>query len=194
MDIDDLIFGDSDTDGVTSTAILYGYLKKRGMDVSWRVPVGNEPYGLSIQAVDDFAKEEGTLIITVDCGISNFNEVRHASDLGIDVIITDHHNPQEEVPEAIVIIDPKLPDSLYPFKDISGAAVAYKLVSALRFSHTDFYNSEITILEVSDQDDGDGSFTVECVKIKNLVKEKELSEKLIPGRTTMSIILTTLGP
>ena len=180
-----LIFGDSDTDGVTSTAILYGYLKKRGMDVSWRVPVGNEPYGLSIQAVDDFAKEEGTLIITVDCGISNFNEVRHASDLGIDVIITDHHNPQEEVPEAIVIIDPKLPDSLYPFKDISGAAVAYKLVSALRFSHTDFYNSEITILEVSDQDDGDGSFTVECVKIKNLVKEKELSEKLIPGRTTI---------
>lgn len=180
-----LIFGDSDTDGVTSTAILYGYLKKRGMDVSWRVPVANEPYGLSIQAVDDFAAQNGTLIITVDCGISNFNEVRHAADLGIDVIITDHHNPQGDLPEAIVIIDPKLPDSIYPFKDISGAAVAYKLVSALRFSHTDFYNSEITILEVSDQDERDGSFTVECVKIKNLVKEKELSEKLIPGRTTI---------
>ena len=180
-----LIFGDSDTDGVTSTAILYGYLKKRGMDVSWRVPVANEPYGLSIQAVDDFAAQNGTLIITVDCGISNFNEVRHAAELGIDVIITDHHNPQGDLPEAIVIIDPKLPDSIYPFKDISGAAVAYKLVSALRFSHTDFYNSEITILEVSDQDERDGSFTVECVKIKNLVKEKELSEKLIPGRTTI---------
>ena len=95
-----LIFGDSDADGVTSTAILYDYLKSRNIDVSWRVPLDEEAYGLSIEAVDNFYNQNGSLIITVDCGISCFEEVRHANELGIDVIITDHHNPQEEVPEG----------------------------------------------------------------------------------------------
>ena len=130
-----LIFGDRDVDGITSTAILYSYLKQQGLDVQWRLPVGEDSYGLSMQAVDDFAKEFGSLIITVDCGISNNLEIQHAKELGIDVIVTDHHNPPEELPPAIIIIDPKMSDSGYPFKDISGAAVAYKLVSALRFSH-----------------------------------------------------------
>lgn len=177
-----LIFGDSDTDGITSTTILYDYLKGQGIDVSWRIPVGDDPYGLSKDAVNKFYDEGGSLIITVDCGISNYEEVELANSLGIDVIVTDHHNPQATVPQASVIVNPKLEESVYPFKEISGAAVAYKLVSALRYAHTDFYNSEITIIEVSEEED---AVLIDCVKIKNLVKVKELHEKIIPGRTSI---------
>ncbi len=179
-----LIFGDSDVDGVTSTAILYDHLVKMGIDVSWRLPLEDDGYGLSIEAIDDFAQKEGTLIITVDCGISNNQEIAHANELGIDVIVTDHHNPPEELPEAIIIIDPKVEDSGYPFDGISGAAVAYKLVSALRFADTDFYNAEISILELS-EDTQNQTYNVDCVKIKNLVKVKELHEKIIPGHTSI---------
>ena len=136
-----LIFGDCDVDGITSTTILYEYLKYLGMDVSFRVPEGDDTYGMNKDAIDEFAKNYGTLIITVDCGIANHQEIKYASELGIDVIVTDHHNAPETLPAAIVILDPKESDSGYPFKDISGAAVAYKLVSALRFSHTDFYGA-----------------------------------------------------
>lgn len=177
-----LIFGDSDTDGITSTTILYDYLKGRGIDVSWRIPVGDDPYGLSKDAVNKFYDEGGSLIITVDCGISNYEEVELANSLGIDVIVTDHHNPQATVPQASVIVNPKLEESAYPFKEISGAAVAYKLVSALRYAHTDFYNSEITIIEVGEEEN---AVLIDCVKIKNLVKVKELHERIIPGRTSI---------
>lgn len=179
-----LIFGDSDVDGVTSTAILYHYLKKAGAQVQWRLPMDDEAYGLSIAAVDDFASQEGTLIITVDCGISNNVEVAHANDLGIDVIVTDHHNPPENLPEAIVVIDPKLPESIYPFKDISGAAVAYKLVSALRYATTDFYNSELCILELT-ENQTHNCVEVDCVKIKNNVRVKTLHEVIRPGITSI---------
>ena len=166
-----LIFGDRDVDGITSTAILYSYLKQQGLDVQWRLPVGEDSYGLSMQAVDDFAKEFGSLIITVDCGISNNLEIQHAKELGIDVIVTDHHNPPEELPPAIIIIDPKMSDSGYPFKDISGAAVAYKLVSALRFSHFQLYAQDFCLLDVSKTEEG---FSVTCMKTRNLVEKSRL--------------------
>lgn len=175
-----LIFGDRDVDGVTSTTILYDYLKQRGLDVRCRLPLESDAYGLSKQAIDEFAAEQGTLIITVDCGISNYEEIDYAVSLGIDVIVTDHHNAPETLPAAVIILDPKAPDSGYPFVDISGAAVAYKLVSALRFSHTDFYNSEICIMDIDPS-----TSQINCVKIRNLVKTKELHEKIIPGRTSI---------
>ncbi len=178
-----LIFGDRDVDGVTSTTILYDYLKSRGLDVQCRLPLESDGYGLSKKAVEEFSAQDGTLIITVDCGISNYDEIAYATSLGIDVIVTDHHNAPENLPEAIVIIDPKEKDSGYPFADISGAAVAYKLVSALRFSRTDFYNSEICILDVEISENSEA--IINCVKIKNLVKVKELHEKIIPGKTSI---------
>jgi len=183
-----LIYGDSDADGITSTVILYNQLKNMGIDVQWKVPAADDAYGLSMQAIDDFAKEEGSLIITVDCGISNFKEVEHANELGINVIVTDHHNPQGTLPDAILIIDPKLEDSNYPYQTISGAAVAFKLASALRFSQTEFYNSEISILNMrKNVDDAgnkiDNNIIVECLKIKNNVKIKQLTETIIPGVT-----------
>lgn len=179
-----LIFGDSDVDGITSTAILFEYLSEMGLDVYWRLPLADAPYGLSIEAIDELAAKGGTLIITVDCGISNFAEIQHANELGIDVIITDHHNPQEELPEAIIIVNPKVEECNYPFKEISGAAVAYKLVSALRFAETDFYNAEICILDISYNEE-EKIFYSDCLKIKNLTRVKELHEKIIPGKTSI---------
>ena len=187
-----LIFGDRDVDGVTSTTILYEYLKQRKVDVQCRLPLESDGYGLSKKAVEDFAAQDGTLIITVDCGISNYEEIAYAASLGIDVIITDHHNAPETLPQAVVILDPKEPDTGYPFADISGAAVAYKLVSALRFSHSDFYNSEICIIdiEVPEQhgvpEPVEGqSAIINCIKIRNLVKVKELHETITPGKTSI---------
>ena len=181
-----LIFGDRDVDGVTSTTILYEYLKQRGVDVQCRLPLESDGYGLSNKSIEEFAAQNGTLIITVDCGISNFEEIDFAASLGIDVIITDHHNAPETLPQAIVILDPKAPDSGYPFADISGAAVAYKLVSALRFAHSDFYNSEICIIDIGVPEPVEGQvITINCIKIRNLVKVKELHETIIPEKTSI---------
>ena len=179
-----LIFGDSDVDGITSTAILYEQLVRMGLDVQWRLPLADDAYGLSIQAVDDFAAQGGSLIITVDCGISNNEEISHANDLGLEVIVTDHHNPPENLPEAIIIIDPKIEGSGYPFHDISGAAVAYKLTSALRFAQTDFYNAEICMMQLS-FDQEEKLYNIDCLKIKNQVKIKELHESIKPGLTSI---------
>ena len=174
-----LIFGDRDVDGVSATAILYTYLQKSGYDVSWRLPVGDDAYGLSMQAVDDFAKDYGSLIITVDCGISNAAEVAHARELGIDVIVTDHHNPPETLPDACAILDPKVKDSGYPFADISGAAVSYKLVEALRFSESELYKAEIALLNVRPAET-EGVY-IDCVKVRNLVRTASLSEHIRGG-------------
>ncbi|MCR4742851.1 MAG: single-stranded-DNA-specific exonuclease RecJ [Treponema sp.] len=179
-----LIFGDSDVDGITSTAILYNQLKNMGIETYWKVPCGDEPYGLTIDAVKEYAQKEVSLIITVDCGISCFDEVAFANQMGIDVIVTDHHNPQEKLPEAILIIDPKLEDSTYPFKDISGAAVAFKLASALRYSSTDFYDSEIAIFDIC-EDLENNRYLINCLKIKNNVKIKEISEVIEIGKTSI---------
>lgn len=177
-----LIFGDRDVDGVTSTTILYEYLKAQGMDVQCRLPLESDGYGLSKKAIEEFAAQDGSLIITVDCGISNYEEIEYAASLGIDVLVTDHHNAPENLPQAIVILDPKVPDSGYPFADISGAAVAYKLVSALRFSKTDFYNSEICLMDIETEND---QLIINCLKIRNLIKIKELHEKIIPEKTSI---------
>ena len=179
-----LIFGDKDVDGITSTAILYSYLKNIGVDVQWRLPVGEDSYGLSIQAIDDFAKDFGSLIITVDCGISNNKEIEYANSLGLDVIVTDHHNPPDVLPDACVIIDPKIPDSGYPFTEISGAAVAFKLVSALRFTRFELYKQDICLLDV--KPNSDGSYNIDCLKTRNLVPKSRYSKSFFPGETSIS--------
>ena len=173
-----LIFGDRDVDGITSTVLLYRFLAGLGMDVSWRIPLGDDPYGLSINAVEDFAKNFGTLIITVDCGISNIAEVARAQELAIDVIITDHHNPQEQVPDAFVIVNPKRADSAYPFRDLCGCGVAYKLVSALRFAlKSDIYEQPICLLNTRLAND---AYIIEIAKLRNLTVIDTLTETLLP--------------
>lgn len=182
-----LIYGDRDVDGVSATTVLYDCLSTMGMDVQYRLPQGDDAYGLSLAAVDDFAKEYGSLIITVDCGISNNAEVAHAAELGLDVIIVDHHNPPAELPAPAVIVNPKLADSGYPFKDISGCAVVYKLVSALRFAASDLYKQEICLLNVRPLNE---AYTIECIKVRNLVPTARLEETVVPG--TVSITQTRI--
>ena len=174
-----LVFGDNDVDGITGTVLLTGYLSGLGMDVSWRIPAADEPYGLSLKAVEEFAAAYGTLIITVDCGISRFAEIRRAAELSVDVIVTDHHEPQEELPEALVIINPKLKDSAYPFKNLSGCGVAFKLVCALRFAQkSDLYGQPVCLLNTRPAND---AWIVEAVKTRNLAVTGTLSETIVPG-------------
>ena len=178
-----LVFGDGDVDGITGTALLAGYLESIGMDVSWRIPTGDESYGLSKEAVEEFAAKDGTLIITVDCGISRFAEVRRAAELSIDVIVTDHHEPQEELPEALVIINPKLKNSSYPFRDLSGCGVAYKLVCALRFARTsELYGQQICLLNTRPVND---AWVIEIAKIRNLQLINTLTETIVPGMVSI---------
>ena len=173
-----LIFGDRDVDGITSTTILYHCLKNLGIDVTWKIPTGDDPYGLSIKAVEDFAANYGTLIITVDCGISNIVEIDRANELGIDVIITDHHNPPDILPNASIIINPKLKDSEYPFVDISGCAVAYKLASAIRFAQNEIYKQEICLLNIRPLNE---AYIIECAKMINMTEKARLIETITPG-------------
>jgi single-stranded-DNA-specific exonuclease RecJ len=127
-----LVFGDRDVDGITGTVLLTDYFQSMGMDAVWRIPIEDEPYGLSAKAVEEFASKNGKLIVTVDCGISSHAEIEHAMTLGLDVVVTDHHTPKEVLPNALAIVNPKLKISSYPFPDISGCTVAYKLVCALQ--------------------------------------------------------------
>jgi single-stranded-DNA-specific exonuclease RecJ len=142
-----LIFGDRDADGIAATVILFDCLKRLKMDVSWRIPIGDEPYGLSTKAVEDFAATGGNLIVTVDCGISSVAEIERANELGLSVIVTDHHLPKGELPVACAIVNPKLPCSLYPFSDISGCMVAYKLMTALQNDQSEYGNPEFILKE-----------------------------------------------
>ena len=175
-----LIFGDRDVDGITSTALLYDCLTSMGIDVSWRLPGGTDPYGLNINAVDDFEKNYGSLVITVDCGISNVEEIAYAASKGMDVIVLDHHTPPEVLPSPAIIVNPKCEDSGYPFKDISGCAVVYKVVSALRFAQSDLYKNEVALLTATPSSDSD-SCTVEVIKLQNLVEKGFLKENVAAG-------------
>lgn len=180
-----LIFGDSDVDGITSTAILFNQLKKMNFDVEWKLPQKDDEYGLNKKTIDDFYSNDGSLIITVDCGISNFESIQYANYLGIDVIVTDHHNPQENLPDAVAVVNPKIESANYPFYDISGAAVAYKLVSALRFAKSEFYKADICLLDII-EDKENNCIYIECLKTRNLTKRKFHTEKIIPGQTSIS--------
>lgn len=126
------VYGDYDADGVTSTAMLYSYLETRGADVIFYIPQREgEGYGMNIGAVE-YLKEQGvSLIVTVDNGISSVQEVARANELGIDVVVTDHHRPQEILPDAVAVVDAYRPDDTSPYKHFSGVGVAFKLLMAL---------------------------------------------------------------
>lgn len=126
------VYGDYDADGVTSTAMLYSYLETRGADVIFYIPQREgEGYGMNMGAVE-YLKEQGvSLIVTVDNGISSVQEVTRANELGIDVVVTDHHRPQEILPDAVAVVDAYRPDDTSPYKHFSGVGIAFKLLMAL---------------------------------------------------------------
>jgi len=127
-----IIFGDYDADGVCASAVVSQTLKLLDADVSVYIPNReSEGNGMNLKAIQEFIDQKVSLIITVDCGISNSEEVELSQKNNIDVIITDHHPVTQKVPEAFAIIDPKQDNDDYPFKDLAGVGVAYKLMVAL---------------------------------------------------------------
>lgn len=127
-----IIYGDYDVDGITSTTVLKKYLQERGGIVNTYIPNRlNEGYGLNKEAIKKI-KEMGTdLIITVDCGISGIEEVKYAKELGIEVIVTDHHEVGEVLPDALAVIDAKRKDNTYPFNLLAGVGVVFKVIQAI---------------------------------------------------------------
>jgi single-stranded-DNA-specific exonuclease len=176
-----LVFGDSDTDGVTATTLLVESLASLGIEAEYRVPQGEESYGLSSQVIESFAAAGGSLIITVDCGISNHAEVLKAAQMGIDVILSDHHRLQApEPPEALAVIDPKIDGCGYPFRELAGAGVAFKLAAACALGKTSLYKQPSALLSISEnkEEGQEACWKIEAIKLHNLVETSRFSEIL----------------
>ena len=126
------VYGDYDVDGITATVILVDYLKSRGADVLHYIPRRIEDgYGLNPDAIDSLYQQGVRLMITVDCGITGVDEVAYAASLGMDTVVTDHHECKDQLPEAVAVVDPHRADCPYPFKHLAGCGVALKLALAL---------------------------------------------------------------
>ena len=126
-----LIYGDYDVDGITATVLLYTYLQRQGADVLYRIPLRSEGYGLHQEMVQWAAEQGAQLIVTVDTGVAAVQEVALATELGMDVVVTDHHQPPAELPAAVAVVDPHREDCESPFKEFAGVGVAFMLVCAL---------------------------------------------------------------
>jgi len=132
-----LVFGDYDVDGTTAVSLVYAFLKENGFEhLDYYIPDRyNEGYGISTQGIDYAQKENFSLIIALDCGIKSVDKVKYAADRGIDFIICDHHRPGDELPDAVAVLDAKRIDSTYPFDELSGCGVGFKLIQAYAQTH-----------------------------------------------------------
>ena len=126
------IYGDYDVDGITSITVLKSFLQERGLEVGTYIPNRlEEGYGLNKKSIETIAEQGCQLMITVDCGISAIEEINHANALGIETIVTDHHEAGIELPKALAVIDNKRKDSKYPFRELAGVGVVFKLIQAI---------------------------------------------------------------
>ena len=128
-----IIYGDYDVDGITSITVLKSFLEERNIDVNQYIPNRlEEGYGLNKTAIDEIAKNDYDLMITVDCGISGVEEIEYANSLGLETIVTDHHEVGDILPNAIAVVDAKRKDNKYPCRDLAGVGVVFKLIQAIR--------------------------------------------------------------
>ncbi len=126
-----MVLGHDDVDGITATTIVFGGLKEIGADVSYYIPDSpTEGIGLSKEIINRFKKSGVSLVITVDCGVSNLDEVAYANSVGIDTIITDHHEPPDTLPPAVAVVNAKRHDSRYGFRDLAGCGIAHRFMEA----------------------------------------------------------------
>jgi len=127
-----VIYGDYDVDGITSVTVLKKFLKERGLEVGYYIPNRlEEGYGLNNEAIRKIIDEKYSLMITVDCGISAIKEIEECNKLGLQTIITDHHEQGEVIPNAYAVVDAKRKDSKYPFRELAGVGVVFKLIQAI---------------------------------------------------------------
>ncbi len=152
-----LIYGDYDVDGTTSVALVYSFLKKYSANLAYYVPNRyDEGYGISFKGIDYAIKNQFSLIIALDCGIKSVEKVAYAKDHKIDFIICDHHYSDDTIPEAFAVLDPKRPDCNYPYKELSGCGVGFKLIQAfcqkknIPFSELESYLDLVAVSIASD--------------------------------------------
>ncbi|MDR1952064.1 MAG: single-stranded-DNA-specific exonuclease RecJ [Elusimicrobiota bacterium] len=170
-----LVYGDRDVDGVTAVNIIVDTIKNYGGDVEWYIPF-DEGYGIHKDILSKYASDNVKVLITVDCGMSAKEEVEYAKGLGIDVILTDHHEPVEDtIPNPFALINPKMQGTKYPFKNIAGCAVSLKLAQALVMTYGRQYNKYNLLF--SAQKNGD-DFNGELLWLSNDV---ELERKSFSG-------------
>lgn len=186
-----MVYGDRDADGITATVILVETLRKIGADVVYAVPEGDEDYSLRRNDIDRCVKDGISLIITVDCGISCVAEAAYADSVGVDLVITDHHNPGEDVPSAVAVINPKLGDSGYPYENIAGCVVALKLSFALLFGQTAFYNRPMILMNIFNGNDG--FFFIETLTLQNLTVTDEFCFSVHPDHDNSDVFETLSG-
>ncbi len=184
-----LVYGDKDVDGISSTVLMVQDLQAQGGRVDWLLPSGEDNYGLSLDLIEKLAGQDLSLLITVDCGISNGEEIALAASHGIDCIVLDHHNPPDSLPPAVAVIDPKTEGCRYPFRDLAAASVVAKLIWALHFSRNEIYGRDIWLLHIAPVNE---AISVEAVCLRNLVEEERLFESLVPG--LISVDKTRLFP
>jgi single-stranded-DNA-specific exonuclease len=171
------VFADSDLDGISSLAIMNFIFLKLGSPIVYRLPVSNESYGLSKDVIDEFIQKKIDLLITVDSGIRDIDEIAYAKEHGIETIIIDHHEQGEELPDA-VILNPKKKTCLYPNKNLAGVGVAFKLVHALCLSYIASFNKSFILISKSDAISDSLSYKssdnlYDTAYIKNLIVEKK---------------------
>lgn len=131
-----IIYGDYDVDGITSITVLKKFLKERGLDVDSYIPNRlDEGYGLNKNAIDKIVAEKYTLMITVDCGISGIEEIDYANSLGLETVITDHHEPSQTLPNAVAVVDAKRKDNKYPYNQLAGVGVVFKVIQAISIKY-----------------------------------------------------------
>lgn len=131
-----IIYGDYDVDGITSITVLKKFLQERGLNVDSYIPNRlNEGYGLNKNAIDKIVSEKYTLMITVDCGISGIEEIEYANSLGLETVITDHHEPAQTLPNAVAVVDAKRKDNKYPYNQLAGVGVVFKVIQAISIKY-----------------------------------------------------------
>jgi len=168
-----LIYADRDVDGITSLAILFNTIRTLGGNAVWYIP-SDEGYGISNAVLDRYHKSGIKLIITVDCGISSVQEVAYANSLQMQVIVTDHHEPPiDALPEAYAVIDPKKTDSKYPFKELAGCGISFKVSQALMQTYGRDFDKELFFAACQKTDD---EIKVYVLKVKNeiVIEEQEV--------------------
>ena len=168
-----LIYGDKDADGITAASIIYNTLKSVTKNVEAFVPNHSTGYGLSKSVIEEYANSGTSLIITVDCGISNVEEVEFAREHSIDIIVTDHHDIPEILPNAYAIFNPKLSNTGFVSKNFAGCVVAFKLMQAFVLSYTRVYNKDIIILDYEIDKKNNILKKVKALKSTNFVLNNE---------------------
>ena len=177
-----LVCGDKDADGITATVLMVEALRGVGLETEWRVPLGDEDYGINPRVLREKAAEDFTLVITVDCGISDFDEIALAGELGMDVLVFDHHMPREgNLPDACAVVNPKVPGD-YPFDNLCAVAVASKFQWALCLAGTELWGEEIALIHAD-------SRGVQAVRIRNLLKVGSIEVEADQGEPARSRLL-----